>query len=132
MEGENNWIPLKLWNVAQMNLQRILIRELMFYLLESGNNTSEVTKHICCTKGDGAVDYNKIIFIAVFDQTGFETRFFFIVGILKKVEVDYEHRLVLCLTMLILFTKPSAQAGYDTRSTFKRSLIGLNSEFSFS
>ena len=27
---------------------------------------------------------------------------------------------------------PSARAGYDTRSIFKRSLAGLNSEFSFS
>ena len=27
---------------------------------------------------------------------------------------------------------PSTQAGYDTRSIFKRSLTGLNSEFSFS
>ena len=27
---------------------------------------------------------------------------------------------------------PSARAGYDTRSVFKRSLAGLNSEFSFS
>ena len=27
---------------------------------------------------------------------------------------------------------PSARVGYDTRSTFKRSLAGLNSEFSFS
>ena len=33
---------------------------------------------------------------------------------------------------LILYTNPSAQAGYDTRSIFKRSLTGLNSEFSFS
>ena len=33
---------------------------------------------------------------------------------------------------VILFTNPSAQAGYDTRSIFKRSLTGLNSEFSFS
>ena len=32
----------------------------------------------------------------------------------------------------ILFTNPSARAGYGTRSIFKRSLIGLNSEFSFS
>ena len=30
-----------------------------------------------------------------------------------------------------LFTNPSARAGYDTRSIFKRSLTGLNSEFSF-
>ena len=31
-----------------------------------------------------------------------------------------------------LFTNPSAREGYDTRSIFKRSLTGLNSEFSFS
>ena len=33
---------------------------------------------------------------------------------------------------IYIFTNPSAQAGYDTRSIFKRSLTGLNSEFSFS
>ena len=33
---------------------------------------------------------------------------------------------------LVLFTNPSGRAGYDTRSIFKRSLTGLNSEFSFS
>ena len=33
---------------------------------------------------------------------------------------------------LILFTNPSARTGYETRSNFKRSLTGLNSEFSFS
>ena len=32
----------------------------------------------------------------------------------------------------ILFTNPYARAGYDTRSIFKRSVTGLNSEFSFS
>ena len=32
----------------------------------------------------------------------------------------------------IIFTNPSARAGYDTRSSFKQSLTGLNSEFSFS
>ena len=32
----------------------------------------------------------------------------------------------------ILFTNPSARAGYDTRSIFKQNLTGLNSEFSFS
>ena len=34
--------------------------------------------------------------------------------------------------ILILFTNPSTRAGYDTRSIFKRSLAGLNLEFSFS
>ena len=33
---------------------------------------------------------------------------------------------------ILIFTNPSAWAGYDTRSIFKRSLTGLNSEFSFS
>ena len=32
----------------------------------------------------------------------------------------------------IIFTNPSARAGYDTRSIFKRSLTGFNSEYSFS
>ena len=32
----------------------------------------------------------------------------------------------------IIFSNPSAQAGCDTMSNFKRSLTGLNSEFSFS
>ena len=34
-------------------------------------------------------------------------------------------------TFLYIFTNPSARAGYDTRSILKRSLTGLNSEFSF-
>ena len=34
--------------------------------------------------------------------------------------------------VFIIFTNPSARAGYDTRSIFKQSLTGLNSEFSFS
>ena len=33
---------------------------------------------------------------------------------------------------ITLFTTPSARAGYDTRSIFKRSLTSFNSEFSFS
>ena len=31
-----------------------------------------------------------------------------------------------------IFTNTSTRVGYDTRSIFKRSLTGLNSEFSFS
>ena len=34
--------------------------------------------------------------------------------------------------LMVLFTNPSARAGYDTGSIFKRSLTGFNSEFSFS
>ena len=36
------------------------------------------------------------------------------------------------LVKVSIFTNPSARAGYDTRSIFKQSLTGLNSEFSFS
>ena len=35
-------------------------------------------------------------------------------------------------TPVYIFTNPSARAGYDSRSIFKRSLTSLNSEFSFS
>ena len=34
--------------------------------------------------------------------------------------------------MLYLYLLPTRRAGYDTRSIFKRSLTGLNPEFSFS
>ena len=34
--------------------------------------------------------------------------------------------------LFIIFANLSARAGYDTRAIFKRSLTGLNSEFSFS
>ena len=45
----------------------------------------------------------------------------------------YQHSCINDVPMtLILFTNPSARAGCDTRSIFKRSLTGLNSEFSFS
>ena len=39
---------------------------------------------------------------------------------------------ILAIIRVTIFTNPSAQAGYDTRSILKRSLTGLNSEFSFS
>ena len=38
----------------------------------------------------------------------------------------------LCSMYISIFTNPFARAGYDTRSIFKRSLTGLNSEFAFS
>ena len=46
-----------------------------------------------------------------------------------KMEISGHHSIS---TIIIIFTNPFARAGYDTRSIFKRSLIGLNSEFSFS
>ena len=55
-----------------------------------------------------------------------------------RIRFVYEYNPLLLLLSntpwpgVVLFTNPSARAGYDTRSIFKRSLTGLNSEFSFS
>ena len=46
--------------------------------------------------------------------------------------IRWSRNFALVARNLILFTNPSARVGYDTRSIFKRSLTGLNSEFSFS
>ena len=43
-----------------------------------------------------------------------------------------KHNLAVPGYPIFLFTTPSARAGYDTKSIFKWSLTGLNSEFSFS
>ena len=42
------------------------------------------------------------------------------------------HSWTRALVVYIIFTNPSARAGYDTGSIFKQSLTGLNSEFSLS
>ena len=57
---------------------------------------------------------------------------FCFLGVFKKISVNLCSSILKSPTGLILFTNPSARAGYDTRSIFKRSLAGLNSEFSFS
>ena len=40
--------------------------------------------------------------------------------------------IIIIIINIIIIPNPSARARYDTRSIFKRSLTGLNSEFSFS
>ncbi len=57
----------------------------------------------------------------IYSQNDFVFLFILLIFLIVKVYL-----------MFILFTNPSARAGYDTRSIFKRSLTGLNSEFSFS
>ena len=47
----------------------------------------------------------------------------FVVGLHLKITDNF---------MCLIFTNHSARVGYDPRSIFKRSLTGLNSEFSFS
>ena len=49
-----------------------------------------------------------------------------------SMEQNRSSNLICCLFIIIIFTNPSARAGYDTRSIFKRSLTGFNSELSFS
>ena len=50
----------------------------------------------------------------------------------KYSDLARELRKLWNIKVKVLFTNPSAREGYDTRSIFKRSLTGLNSEFSFS
>ena len=60
--------------------------------------------------------------------------------ICKLYSLDFLHqqnyrldiKIKMYLYIHIIFTNPSAWAGYDTKSIFKRSLTGLNSEFSIS
>ena len=45
---------------------------------------------------------------------------------------EIANQLLTYKSYMYIFTNPSARAGYDTRSIFRRRLTGLNSEFSFS
>ena len=60
-------------------------------------------------------------------------RIFFTLSHIVSQAVFYTCRQTVGFSAIeVLFTNPSARAGYDTRSIFKRSLTGFNSEFSFS
>jgi len=48
------------WKVAQINVQRSLIRKIMIYELEQNHNVLEATKSFCCAKGEGAVDHSTV------------------------------------------------------------------------
>ena len=53
----------------------------------------------------------------------------------ERIHKDYTYSYLIVIDLYIkvyIFTQPSARVGYDTRSIFKRSLTGLNLEFSFS
>ena len=52
--------------------------------------------------------------------------------ILQKILNSLNAETYIKIIIIIIFTNPSARAGYDTRSIFKQSLTGLHSEFSFS
>ena len=51
---------------------------------------------------------------------------------LIKIDITITFIIIIIIIIIILFTNPTAWVGYDTGSIFKRSLIGLNSDFSFS
>ena len=49
---------------------------------------------------------------------------------MKKLAVYDKKNWPFCIYIYIyIYTNPFARAGYDTRSIFKQSLTGLNSEF---
>ena len=50
----------------------------------------------------------------------------------RIVKTDIFRYHIVSNSIVFIFTNPSARAGYDTRSIFKRSLTGFNLEFSFS
>ena len=54
----------------------------------------------------------------------------YIIYIYISIYIKFQRTFIICYECI--FTNSSARAGYDTRSTFKWSLTGLNSEFSFS
>ena len=56
----------------------------------------------------------------------------FLSNYLGFAEIFHSCRMNLKTSCYIYLPNPSARAGYDTRSIFKWSLTGLNSEFSFS
>ena len=58
--------------------------------------------------------------------------FFCLLSFLMTQLLALWYNSITILHSISIFTNPSAQAGYDTRSIFKWSLTGLNSEFSFS
>ena len=43
-----------------MNMQFCLIQELWLYKFTMSHIAMEVTKNICCAKGEGVVDYNSV------------------------------------------------------------------------
>ena len=65
----------------------------------------------------------------VLDTSLRNTQFYKMI-IKDQVEQSKQRRNALLHLGLVIFTNPSARAGYDTRSIFKRSLTGLNSETS--
>ena len=54
------------------------------------------------------------------------------INVLFRLRSWSEYRMKMFVSVFIIFTNPSARAGYDTRSIFKLSFTSLNSEFSFS
>ena len=68
-------------------------------------------------------------FYSSFDYSTLGFAIVFCIDLFDLLLLTTEHTLS---TTMVLFTNLSARAGYDTRSIFKRSLTGLNSEFSFS
>ena len=92
-----------------------------------------------CLRDIGFVDCSAwqthLIFILIYIEYLFlytSTNLRFVIMLLVWISVLSKSSDVFRVLVLSYLPNPSARAGYDTRSIFKRSLTGLNSEFSFS
>ena len=77
------------------------------------------------------------VFIVVSSYLSIDCIFFVSIYLCSYVSIDllYSPSVSMYVDIYLfksIITNLSAWAGYDTRSIFKRSLTGLNSEFSFS
>ena len=80
-------------------------------------------------KGHGSI----LHFLSPFTYCIFMERYDYIYSCLNTYAYLFLNTFGVYIMYIISYLpNPSARVGYDTRSVFKRSLAGLNSEFSFS
>ena len=72
------------------------------------------------------------VILKLYFQCFFRLLLLLIESMVKPIPFTHSPFYHFSYTVLSIFTNPSTRAGYDTRSIFKWSLTGLNSEFSFS
>ena len=133
LEGLGDYRPITLLNIKI--LAQVLANRLQLVISDLiGSEQTFVVKgrliHLVCKVLEGIKDGIEAALINL-DQSKAIDRVDhrFLASFLETAGFKPEFRRWISM---ILFTNPSARAGYDTRSIFKRSLTGLNSEFSFS
>ena len=137
--SKTHWLPVftELYNSS---IAHSISLECHVWSSSSGNNCRAV--HRSLSSGASVYDCTMGFYLVPYCQPSPPTRFLPITAIGMCHFLPVHHFGMACLAgskvniqhadVVVLFTNPSARAGYDTRSIFKRSLTGLNSEFSFS